>query len=767
MIKFLKYLFVILLVMFMAPLIFIQTDYAKNYVKVYLKETAKKNSAYTLELGDINLFPPFSFTAKEVKVFENGEERLAVDELKLKLSPFEIQDGTILLHSLELQKVYIAPPNSTNLSGTTPKLTDLPLNIEIESFKVHHLETHFKGLDTHEDPISFEGNLFIQPSIEHFNLNARFWKDSTPKETLQTTLEFDRDNGLFRINTSVNASLQGRFKLAEDRSFQLTDLKGKGGPLQAEGKLFLDKHWNILQSSVSISSLDLADVSPIHGKFTGEIELRGQLLKPEILANFASDKIQWNDHIFEEIAISINSQKKMSLEFTKEGQPYNFTSLLEWEIPLTPKAEATVDLADILQLFRIENSNISGQITCGIDFSQESHFGKIIIKDLCYESYVLGCSLKNIEADITLDADKLIVKKLKGTDTQAGQFNGSGEMDLLRKDNFPFEFRFDLNNTAIFNLDFLKINATGKGILKGNADGALLEGNLVTDTLHFTLPEKKQAVKNTVEITYINQSTEATPPTLIVKKTLDWPLELKLKVKTGEEALVDGKGLTSNWKGKAEITGTANKALINGELNCKEGSYLFKGKKIALKSGTVNFQGNVEEDTTLYIIGEMEIDRITAEIIVKGSTTNPSIAFRSTPPMSQREILSWILFNKGFNEISDFQGTQLNESITDLIHSDDSGPDLLTKLQNSLGLDRIEFSGAKDSEGLSIQIGKYISKKTFITLSHTSGSGSDTNSTGESHSVGIETILRKNIKLQAEVDDGGNGQANIIWKKNY
>jgi autotransporter translocation and assembly factor TamB len=244
-------------------------------------------------------------------------------------------------------------------------------------------------------------------------------------------------------------------------------------------------------------------------------------------------------------------------------------------------------------------------------------------------------------------------------------------------------------------------------------------------------------------------------------------LQFDIRVKTGVDATVKGKGLQSLWKGDAVVTGIPGDFLVNGELHLKQGSYQFRGKKLNLKSGTVNFQGDIEKNTTLYVIAEMDLDKIIAEIIVKGSTTNPAISLRSTPPMSQREILSWILFNKGYSDISEFQGTQLNESITDLVNAKDTGPDLLTRLQNSLGLDRIEFTGNKDNSGMSIQVGKYISKKTFLTLSHRTGGSSDTNSTSETHSVGIETELKKYIKFQAEMDDGGNGQANILWKRDY
>ena len=360
-----------------------------------------------------------------------------------------------------------------------------------------------------------------------------------------------------------------------------------------------------------------------------------------------------------------------------------------------------------------------------------------------------------------------MVNQFKGKDIYNGQFFGTGEMKLLLDQNLPFELRFNIENTEVLHLDFFKAAVTGTGVFKGNSNGAILEGNVVTNYMNFTLPEKSKTSGKSIAITYVNQPANEIAPTEYVKNRLKWPLELNIEVKTGEDAVVDGKGLQSEWKGKVAITGTADAFLVNGEMHLKEGSYQFRGKNLNLKSGSVNFQGDIEKDTTLYVIAEIDLDQITAEVIVKGSTSNPVISFRSTPPLPQREILSWILFNKGFSEISEFQGTQLNESITDLIESADTGPDLLTRIQNSLGVDRIEFSGSSDSEGMSIHVGKYISKKTFLTLSHNAGSSSDTNSSGDTHTVGIETHLKKNFRFQAEMGDDGNGQANIIWKKNY
>lgn len=93
------------------------------------------------------------------------------------------------------------------------------------------------------------------------------------------------------------------------------------------------------------------------------------------------------------------------------------------------------------------------------------------------------------------------------------------------------------------------------------------------------------------------------------------------------------------------------------------------------------------------------------------------------------------------------------------------GPDLFSQLKNTLGIDKIDFSQGDSEEGLSFQVGKYITQGTMISFSRTQSRRA--NQTTEANYVGIETELMGNVSLQAEVGDDKNGQLNLIWKRDY
>ena len=146
-----------------------------------------------------------------------------------------------------------------------------------------------------------------------------------------------------------------------------------------------------------------------------------------------------------------------------------------------------------------------------------------------------------------------------------------------------------------------------------------------------------------------------------------------------------------------------------------------------------------------YRVASREIDRIQADIIVKGPANKLGISFRSNPPFSQREVLSYILFNRGISDITSNQGDLLSQSFIELNSGEQTQTDFLSRLRSNIGIDRLDLTASDgESKDMALQIGKYISEKVFVSMNT-----SLTDAT--SNRVAIEAKLPKNLKAQAEV----------------
>lgn len=311
----------------------------------------------------------------------------------------------------------------------------------------------------------------------------------------------------------------------------------------------------------------------------------------------------------------------------------------------------------------------------------------------------------------------------------------------------------------------IKTQASGRLLLKGDLKGAILEGRLASHSLRMQLPKKSPALANPLIV--IRPQMSQTTPAKQTKK-FPFPLSFNVKLQIPGSGKLKNDSLNSNWKGELSLQGTPLAPELYGEFKLEDGSYLFRGKSLKLSEGTITFAGHPEKKTSLYVIAEIENGSKKFEAIIKGPIRNPAISFRSNPPLSQREILAWILFNRGVGDITFFQGTELNHSLTKLSAAGSyDGPDILTRIGNIFGLDHVDINSSEEGNGsdVSLKVGKYLNKNTLLSISKNVSSNGE--KTGPSSTLSIETNLWENYKLQAEIGDDHSGKFNLLWKKDY
>ncbi len=444
-----------------------------------------------------------------------------------------------------------------------------------------------------------------------------------------------------------------------------------------------------------------------------------------------------------------------SLPLALSLHPFGITLDPAQPMDLTMQAEG--ELLPLLRLFYGENSPFSGYTKVGLEFGgtlqQPIVQGEAELSNGTYESLYNGIVYKNLHALIGIDGRALTIKELSATDPFGGKITGQGTYTIDKKLQNPFSVDFALDKVHLINRDIVSALFTGKVNFSGNDAKAALTGDLAADELEITLPDKLPQSIQTLEVTFINGHRH------IHKNKNSWPISLDLQLETSR-ALVNAKDLNSSWKGKIHLTGTTEAPELTGDWKAIRGSYSFSGKEFLIQQGTITFAGDLEKKTSLYVIASRDLDQMTAEIIVRGPIKSPTLSFRSNPPFSQREIVSWILFGRGIADITSTEGAELNQSITDL-STGGKGPDVLTKIRKTFGIDKIDITrGTKnDSSDLSVQVGKYLSRGVCVSVAR--------NVSSDSNKVSLEANLTREVKIQAEMGDDNEGELLLKWKRDY
>jgi len=431
--------------------------------------------------------------------------------------------------------------------------------------------------------------------------------------------------------------------------------------------------------------------------------------------------------------------------------------------PLFTKINASGPISPFLQLFAVDASNFGGETEMAMTVEgtllQPKISGTVSLKNGYFESLESGAQFRNISARLEGDGEQLLLSELRGTCGENGTFEGYGAIQLSHINHFPFAMDVTLNQIDLVNLSDAEATMTGDLHFRGNLHQANLRGDLIADKMHMRIPENKPALTHYVELEYQNQVDSEKPPTPYSETLPRWPVDLDLKLVAQNSIKITDPSLTSEWSGKAAIHGTAHVPIIEGELKLKKGSYRFRGRDLKLEEGSITFPNVPFEKGKLYVVASMDMKGIIVEVISKGEMMDPGLTLRSKPPLSQREILSRMVFNKSLSDITPFQSKEIAKSIKNLNKTSASDP--LETLQKTVGIDRIdiaqtEYQGTQD---VSVEVGKYITDSTVLLVRK--------NVNTEGNQFGIETNLSDHIKLQAEYSNDKTGQVNLLWKNDY
>ena len=439
---------------------------------------------------------------------------------------------------------------------------------------------------------------------------------------------------------------------------------------------------------------------------------------------------------------------------------------IQWELPSQEPIQAHLttsgEISPYLKLFVTDTTNVEGKIDIDVDVGGTVERpiveGRAHLTNGLFESLNTGLVINDIECLLIGNDKKLILDHLTGNDGGDGELTANGFFELDKEENYPFELSVDLNDAVVVRLDYADMATSGTVTLTGNQTRGKISGDVTVDQVNLQIPEQIPVQMKTVDVTFINDpdGKSATHP----KKSKEpWPIDLDLHFNVPSNFFVTGRDLESEWHGEFSFTGTTLDPKVYGTLQLMRGEYSFNGKSFISTQGSVNFAGDPGSKTTIYVVGEQQIDNIKVQAILKGDLSAPALSFRSNPNMSEKEILAWILFGHGIDEITPFQKAQLSESVFTL--SSGENPDMISQLRRDMGIDRLDISSHETEERneLSLRIGKYISRGIYVSLSKSINA--------EANQVAIEANLTRHLKVQAEVGDNAEGKMSLKWARDY
>lgn len=372
-----------------------------------------------------------------------------------------------------------------------------------------------------------------------------------------------------------------------------------------------------------------------------------------------------------------------------------------------------------------------------------------------YQSYSMGSYFSNIEMRLIGSGDALVLDTLQLCVQGGGRIQGEGKVDLNFEEKFPLEGALHVDQAMLIDVDMAKAAISGNLQMIGNLQQIAIRGDIFVSEGRLNVPSKLPPSIPDLQPVFINVPVKALQAPEL--PSWEFPVILDVGVHIEGDFLVQGRGISSIWRGSLRALGDSRYPDIKGTLTMHTGTYAFSGAIFSFTQGEITFDGKVPKGISILAEAEMPRSEVTIIASLSGPLTAPRIRFRSSPPRTQEEILSMILFNRDVDDISPLEAFKLGQVLFEL-SGESPGPDLIGGVQSTFGLDRLGVSNSADG-GISLQAGKYILNGVLFSLQK------DVYADGASFN--LETSLKRGFYLQGQYNQFAESKVFLKWRHSY
>lgn len=382
--------------------------------------------------------------------------------------------------------------------------------------------------------------------------------------------------------------------------------------------------------------------------------------------------------------------------------------------------------------------------------------GSLATTSASLDSPVTGMRLSGLKAQGRFDGARLVLSSFSGNTRGGGIVTGSGNIDLSLAQGVGIDLRMQATNAELLARDDIGATVTGPIAIRSEGNGGTISGELDVVRSRFTMG-RAAAVAQIPELKVIEvngRREDFDAP----RRAAPWRLAIKANARN--RLMVDGMGLSSEWRMNLDIGGDVANPALRGTAEMLRGSYDFAGRRFDLTEGEIRFDGSVPTNPRLNIQAEAVVTDLTATIRVTGTSNQPIISFSSVPSLPEDEVLSRVLFGSSITQLSAPEALQLAAAVASLRSGGGGGLDPINAVRKAAGLDRLRILPADSTtgQGTSVAVGKYVTRKTYVELV-TDGQGYS--------ATRIEYQVTRWLSLLASISTIGRQSASVRVSRDY
>ena len=471
-------------------------------------------------------------------------------------------------------------------------------------------------------------------------------------------------------------------------------------------------------------------------------------------------------------------EARVPLAFSKDGLPQP-----DMHGPLRGQVRWKGAAGPLWFLLPLADQRFAGNVSMSVDLggtlSAPSARGSVLIDRGKYENLLQGVLLTNINLRLNLEEGRgkgasalpgVARLELDAAGGLGGKLRVAGYGSL---DGSRLDIKTTIDHLRPLSRRDIRIELSGDVGVTGSATAPKVDGLITVNQGLVQL--NKLAVGGSVTTLPISENpAPGTAQSVSTAGTASGKPEAKgslnLRIVIPGRFLVEGHGLSSEWKADLLVSGTPEDPQITGQIMAVKGSFDFLTKIFKLSRGTITFAGGSLSNPLLDLKLANETPNLTSYVSITGTVRKMKLSLSSEPELPRDEILAQILFGKSTNELGRLENLRLAGAVAQLAGFGSGGGGIFDVTRNVLGVDVLRLSSTptsgsgdpSDDEGMgagtAVEMGKYITEIIYVGVQQGMKQGST------AFIIQLELTPRTSLELRSEQQSTWGG---IRWKYNY
>jgi translocation and assembly module TamB len=388
------------------------------------------------------------------------------------------------------------------------------------------------------------------------------------------------------------------------------------------------------------------------------------------------------------------------------------------------------------------SSRIDFDVTAGGTIANPAINGRLDLKGANAYLPSAGIRVKDVTAEVIFDNDRIALSSSAASGQGNVRINGSAGHDRGRITSYSGTIKGE--RFQALDLPELKASVSPEITFNGNMEKVTVRGSVLIPELLVEEQHKETLIKPSADVIVEGRREKE-------EKALPFAIDIVVSVILGDRVFVKAYGIDTRLAGKVNIAmNDPDDMRATGTISTVSGKFDAYGVKLGIQRGNVSFGGGPVDRANLDILALRTVGDVSAGVLVAGTPAAPLINLYSQPPMTDGDILSYIVLGRASGTAGKNDTALLARAASGLLTGGKS-----SSIQKQLGLDVLDVESADGDVSKSIvKVGKYLSPKLFISYGRSIYTGENI--------FGIRYSLTKRVDVESTM--GNQSGAAIYYR---